>query len=264
MYMSVVGGSIVPDMVTGIGSWFAQLTGHMVDPARTATASVTSLFETMAKSVSGAIDGLIKKIPGVGGALSQVFNAVGGVGGILSMFGIGGGGGEGGGLGGLFGGLGGGGAAAGMGGFPGLAEGGGGWGGAIELAVAGFKSLGNHLKGGEEGMIVNPERDVYFTQHGGLSGLSSDLTSAVGADRADDLLQGLYQADKRSTWDMARKAVDDALEKGDAAGGTITINIQEVHTTDADAFARELPQAIRQNREGLHTQLLGFFAPAPA
>lgn len=47
MYQSVVGGSIVPDLIAGIGDQFAQLDRLMVDPVRDATAAATKSFASL-------------------------------------------------------------------------------------------------------------------------------------------------------------------------------------------------------------------------
>lgn len=54
MYMSVVGGSDVPDMVDGIGAHMARLGGNMVAPAQAATAAVIAAMKGMADQGSAA------------------------------------------------------------------------------------------------------------------------------------------------------------------------------------------------------------------
>lgn len=52
MYMAVVGGSFVPDMLDGIRDQFARLPEGMVTPAEMATGTVTGFFSGMASSVT--------------------------------------------------------------------------------------------------------------------------------------------------------------------------------------------------------------------
>jgi hypothetical protein len=275
MYMKVVGGSFVPDMVNGIGHWFGQLTNNMVNPTASATGAVTSLFHAMADSVSRTIDGLISKIPVVGGALSEIFGAVGGLGGILDMLGVGGKEGKSGGLlGGLLGGFGGGagstaggGSAGGMGWLGGLLSGG------LPLLPSLIGAIGNKLKGGEEGMLVNPARDAYAAgiraQYGGANnfeGLVNALAgSGITGDRALGLISVLQSADTMAAFNAATEAIDRAIDSGGdgAAGGGVNVTIT-VSAIDAAGvsdfvgssdFTQSLTDVIQRNVYGARTDL---------
>lgn len=48
MYMKLVGGSIVPDLIYGLGSEFGKLDSVMVDPVKAATDSVRNMFNSIA------------------------------------------------------------------------------------------------------------------------------------------------------------------------------------------------------------------------
>jgi hypothetical protein len=274
MYMKVVGGSFVPDMVRGIGQWFGQLTSNMVNPTASATGAVTSLFQTMADSVSRTIDGLIQKIPGVGGVLSDIFNGMGGISGILGALGIGGGGKSGGGiLGGLFGGLlpGESGGTTGGGGVPGT--GGMPWGAVFDFAKWGIGALSNKLKGGEEGMLVNPARDAYTAglraQYGGsnnFEGLVNALASGgAHGDQALGLISVLQNADTMSAFNAAVAAIDRVIasEGGSSGGGGGTFNVNfavsaidgqnVIEFVESDSFTGAFIDALRRNRNGILT-----------
>ena len=73
MYQAIVGGSIVPDLITGIAAQFADLDAVMVQPARDATAAATAAFRSMAGP--GAPGGLIAGGGGRFGALTGVAGA---------------------------------------------------------------------------------------------------------------------------------------------------------------------------------------------
>jgi hypothetical protein len=274
MYMKVVGGSFVPDMVRGIGQWFGQLTSNMVNPTASATGAVTSLFQTMADSVSRTIDGLIQKIPGVGGVLSDIFNGMGGISGILGALGIGGGGKSGGGiLGGLFGGLlpGESGGTTGGGGVPGT--GGMPWGAVFDFAKWGIGALSNKLKGGEEGMLVNPARDAYTAglraQYGGsnnFEGLVNALASGgAHGDQALGLISVLQNADTMSAFNAAVAAIDRVIasEGGSSGGGGGTFNVNfavsaidgqnVIEFVESDSFTGAFIDALRRNCNGILT-----------
>ncbi len=231
MYKKVVGGSYVPDMIAGIQNCFGQLSTVMVGPTQTATSAVEGLFQSMTGKVTGWIDGLLNKIPGIGGALSQVFQSMGGVGGILDKI-LGGGKGAGGvGMGGGdFGGLlakipgigkffGGGAVGGGGGGLTGALSMAGPYGMAASLAIAGGKALYNKLSGGEEAHMVNPARDAYGLkfrgQYGGATN-SDAVTRALegaglGGERAAALLQAFNSADTMQEFSAATEAIDAAL-----------------------------------------------------
>lgn len=55
MYMKVVGGSYVPDMITGVEVHFAKLNSVMVAPTRSAADAVANIFRQMAGTVLGAL-----------------------------------------------------------------------------------------------------------------------------------------------------------------------------------------------------------------
>jgi hypothetical protein len=274
MYMKVVGGSFVPDMVNGIGQWFGQLAGKMVDPTATATTSVTGLFQTMADSVSSTIDGLLAKIPVIGGALSDIFNSIGGLGGILGKIP---------GLGGLFGGATGGGsgvlmsAGGGIGGGAGAGAGfslaGGLFGLGASLLPMGIQALSNKLKGGEEGMLVNPARDAYTAglraEYGGADGYEG-LVNALAAggahgDAASGLIRVLQNADTMAAFNSAVAAIDRVIASdgggSGAGGGTFNVNFsvsaidgQNVSEfVESDNFTTAFIDALRRNRNGILT-----------
>ena len=60
-YMYIVGGSVVPDMVSEIGAHMQTLKGeNLVDPAKEATNEVASLFSSLADTVKSYISDFIK------------------------------------------------------------------------------------------------------------------------------------------------------------------------------------------------------------
>jgi len=66
MYQALVGGSIVPDLITGIGKQFGQLDRVMVDPARQAAAQAARAFAGMGAGGLGATTGGFGGLVGAG------------------------------------------------------------------------------------------------------------------------------------------------------------------------------------------------------
>ncbi len=215
MYDAVVGGSYVPDMIAGIQNCFGQLGAAMVNPAQTATSAVEGFFQSMAQKATGWIDGLLKKIPGIGGALSQVFSGMGGLGGILGKmpgFGKMFGGAASGGLGGM---AGGGGGGLGLTGALSMA---GPYGMAAAAAIAGAKALWGHFSGGEEAKLVNPARDAFGLKlRGQYGGSNSDAVTraleqaGLGGERASILVNAFNTADTMQEFNAATSAIESAL-----------------------------------------------------
>lgn len=96
MYQKVVGGSYVPDMITGIEVQFGRLGSVMVRPTMTATQAVENAFRSMGGVVVGAMQPMFNgmqqaiatRMPslfGGTGLLSQIMNT-----GLSSVFGPGG------------------------------------------------------------------------------------------------------------------------------------------------------------------------------
>jgi len=222
MYDKVFGHSYVPDMIKGIQGEFGKLQSVMVDPTRSATNMVTDLFSNMAQKATDAIGGLIGKIPGIGGALSQMFSSMGGLGGILgkipglgSMFG----GGAAAGVGSIFGG------GAGMmaGPYGALAQIG------IDLASKGIGALVNHFRGGEEALVVNPQRDAFMSQFqvGQFASLSRNdaliktlEAAGLGGDNAAALMRALNSADTLQEFNIAKQRIESSLRNPGFTGGT--------------------------------------------
>ena len=59
LYDAVVGHSYIPDMVTEVGQWMAQLDDRMVTPARRATESAAQAFEDLQRRASAALEALM-------------------------------------------------------------------------------------------------------------------------------------------------------------------------------------------------------------
>jgi len=60
MYESVVGGSIVPDMVREIGSWFGRLGDVMVEPAEEATGRLSGSFRGLSRDVANFVGDMVR------------------------------------------------------------------------------------------------------------------------------------------------------------------------------------------------------------
>ena len=56
----LVGHSVIPDMVRGIGEWIGKLDAEMVKPAADMTADLQTSFERMGRGVSGSIGAMVK------------------------------------------------------------------------------------------------------------------------------------------------------------------------------------------------------------
>jgi len=65
MWAQIVGGSIVPDLITGIAKEFGQLDRVMVDPARKAAAHASQAFAGIGAGTAGGFGGLVPS--GAGG-----------------------------------------------------------------------------------------------------------------------------------------------------------------------------------------------------
>lgn len=77
LYMAVVGGSIVPDMIDGIAGEFARLSTVMVEPTRTMTGLVESAFGGLKNKATGYVKGLMDNLQGHfkgGGTMSNIFS----------------------------------------------------------------------------------------------------------------------------------------------------------------------------------------------
>lgn len=87
MYMAVVGGSIVPDMINGIASEFGRLGSVMVEPTGLATGGVqglfSGLFTNISKTASDGFKDMLSRTSVFGGefsgAWSGIANSVGGL-----------------------------------------------------------------------------------------------------------------------------------------------------------------------------------------
>jgi hypothetical protein len=191
MYDKVVGNSYVPDMVNDIRRQFARLQDVMVNPTRAATTTVEGLFQSLMTKVSGWIDSLINKIPGIGSALQSISKIPG--------------------LDGLTGGLG------------GIAG---------DLLNRGIEWVGNKLRGGEEGMVVNPARDVFLRQFGppgtgegsGFMNLAAMLTQITGQEGGGNLFAWMAQSETMQSFTAAAEAIVSTLT---AAGKSATLNFNE-------------------------------------
>ncbi len=60
LHDGLVGRSIIPDTVKGIGTWFGKLDGVMVLPAAQATDKIETAFRTMGASVAGSIGNMVQ------------------------------------------------------------------------------------------------------------------------------------------------------------------------------------------------------------
>lgn len=98
--------------------------------------------------------------------------------------------------------------------------------GAISTAIGLFGALSDKLKGGEEGMIVNPARDKFsealrirFGGSSNFEGLVNALAAAnVTGAQAEFLIRQLQQADSVDLWKSAQDAFVNALERGGVSG----------------------------------------------
>jgi TP901 family phage tail tape measure protein len=212
MYQAVVGGSYVPDMVKGIGKHFDLLNDLMVIPAKLAATAVEEVFSVLATKVKSIVGDMLEK---VGLGVKETASAIGGIGGG------GGGGATGGGGGGgfkstLMTGLGGGLADLGM-----------------KWLDKGITALGNKLRGGEEGMYVNPARDTYMSgfqaDYGGsqFEALAKAFAeSGLAGDVAERHIAMLYKADTMQEFNAATQKINEKLAEGKTAQEKMTAATQ--------------------------------------
>lgn len=228
MYDKVVGHSYVPDLIEGIGREFGMLNDKMVRPTEQATRTAgqyfkdfaTNAVQTIGKAfgnmLTGATsfkDGFIGIWKGLKGLLGDVLgdiltNVIGGfvkqgtemLGGLSFS---GGGTGVSGGGGGEFGGQQ-------IPSFDLLKVG-------VDLAKKGITAISNHLKGGEEGMFVNPRRDAFMLQFGapgfGENSGFYALANLLNSFGRGDLFDVLRGADKVDTFETAEQIIADLLGK---------------------------------------------------
>jgi hypothetical protein len=102
-----------------------------------------------------------------------------------------------------------------------------GWVGIATAAFAGIKKLwdSGFGRGGEEGVVVNPARDKWFDEHGGLAGVNEGLmNSGLSWADTEKLSKGVFGATTKSQFEAATEAVDRALGKLPklAGGGIVT------------------------------------------
>jgi hypothetical protein len=135
----------------------------------------------------------------------------------------------------------------------------------------GVGALSNKLKGGEEGMLVNPARDAYAAglraQYGGsnnFEGIVNALASGgATGDQALGLISVLQHADTMAAFNAAVAAIDRVIasDGGSSGGGGITVNLaMPVSAIDpqgvsefvqSGVFLESFIAALRQNRSGV-------------
>ena len=109
------------------------------------------------------------------------------------------------------------------------------WAGAAMMAIAGVKAawgaLQNLFGGGEEGRVVNPERDKWFEGHGGSVESVAERLAAGGVHGEDarKLIEAVFKARTKKDFDSAKDAIDRIIQRGRggdvpgaAAGGLFT------------------------------------------
>lgn len=98
------------------------------------------------------------------------------------------------------------------------------------LAWQGISKLIGHLKGGEEGMYVNPARDAFLSQWGDPSNkdvggagwnLAALLTSMGAGEGGGSLFANLQHADTMAEFNAAKTAIEQFLAQGGGAGSGI-------------------------------------------
>jgi len=83
-----------------------------------------------------------------------------------------------------------------------------GWAAAAAMAVQGVMALVNHFRGGEEGTVVNPERDKWFGGRG-VQDVGDQLGAAGhGGEEARQLIQAVFDAKTDAQFKQASSAID--------------------------------------------------------
>ncbi len=89
--------------------------------------------------------------------------------------------------------------------------------GLATTAIAGVKALWNWAKGGEEGRIVNPERDQWFSGRS-VQDVGDQLGAAgLGGEEARQMIQSVFDAKTDAQFKQASSAIDQ-LTKGGGRG----------------------------------------------
>jgi hypothetical protein len=269
MYDAVVGNSYVPDMVRGIATEFGKLDRVMVNPTIAATGRVESGFRSMADKVRNLVTGLISDISSSLTTWADKYlpswaaNIVGkvaefGLNAIMNKV-MGGDGDD---------------SDSSRGGWRDIFGGGNGGSGesgegqkipsidllkiGVDLVKAGIKKLGDKLRGGEEGMFVNPARDTYFQQFqaefGGnqFEALAKAFADAgVAGDVAERHIAMLYGADTMQEFNAAVSTIDRKLADSKKK--------QEAGFADTTQAAETMVARISEGFDRLIAKLDAFF-----
>jgi hypothetical protein len=101
---------------------------------------------------------------------------------------------------------------------------------AVGLIGKGITAIGNHLRGGEEGMYVNPARDAYMAgfqaEHGGsqFEALAKAFAeSGIAGDVAERHIAMLYKADTMQEFNAATQKINEKLAEGKTAQEQMTL-----------------------------------------
>ncbi len=217
LYDVVVGNSYIPDLIDGIDTEFGRLPDVLVRPTEQATRTAGEYFRDFAgkavQTISRAfgdmltgatsfkdgflgiwrgLQGLLSDILGdilentIGGFIRNATGQLSGLSGAIGSFT--------GGLGGVNGGL---------------------IGGAVSAIGAGIGAFADHLRGGEEGMFVNPRRDQFLLQFGapgtGEGSGFNNLAVLLNSLGKSHLFGALIGADKVESFTNAEQLIADAL-----------------------------------------------------
>lgn len=224
---------------------------------RSIQSALTNILSDLLNMFIGSfLKGMLGSLLGQQGAFGAAFAGMfSGGGGVLS---------------GIFGGLGGGGGAAGAAaGAGGAAAGGGGLMGAlggfftnpwtigIGAAIGGGLLLGKLFDGPSDAYKAREMQGDWQRAKGdqGIQAIQGAYNQGL---ISDDLMSRLFDPRGTADWQAASGEVDRIMAGEGSSGGemgAITINIEHVETANADEFIQQLPDAVRQNRYGIHTDL---------
>lgn len=225
MYQAVVGGSYVPDMIKGIQSEFVKLGSVMVGPTEAAANAVMGIFSNLTNKVTASFS-------------NMVTNLASKMGGTLGKF---------------------------LGGPLGEIAG--------NLLGKGIGWVGGKLKDafGPSDAYEAREMQGEWQRSIGNTGVERIQGAYNAGTISGDLLDRVFNPRGTEDWQSAVTEVDQAMAGsgyasgsgmadgsgggGGYGGGDISITIQQVVTSDPEDFIRRLPDAVRQNRYSIHTEL---------
>lgn len=161
-------------------------------------------------------------------------------------------------------------------GITGIISGIGGIVGAAQAAIGAVKALWNWARGGEEGVKVNPARDSWFNDHGGLAGVNEGAMNAgLSWEDTESLAKGVFAAHTMDQFNAATSRYRDMGLPGfktgtggrfiDFGDGTpVMLHGRERVQTEREAGGMDLANELRDLRNDLPRMIRDAVLLVPA